>query len=214
MIGSDKRRRSLTGSMVKNKRRATRNRRTREPSGHPEEMYIGIRAGLSPSVWLDDVLDQQLKMHLKKRYRNEGETEATLKITGYLEAIRKNMRWTATKKDMVRWFKLADQQRWDKGFRLTKEEAVARFFTGHGTQPIKSRRPSSFRAKPTTQYYPRPNSSRGKVATKQIGAKRVQKDFEKLMKTIFSMGDNLNKGKKAKMPKVNVSRTVTQYLED
>ena len=214
MIGRDKSRRSLTGKLVKDKRRASRRRRTREPTGNAEEKYIGIRAGLSPSIWLDDVLDQQLKMHLKKEYRNDGETEATLKITGYLEAIRKNMRWTATKKDMVRWFKLADQQRWDKGFRLTKEEAVARFFTGHGTQPIKTLRPSSFRAKPTTQYYPDPGSSRGKVGTKQIGAKKVERDFRKLMETIFSLGDNLNKGKRAKMPKVNVTRTVSQYLDD
>ena len=214
MIGSDKRRRSFTGAKVKEARRKARRRRTREPRGHAEEMYIGIRAGLSPSVWLDDVLDQQLKMHLQKRYRHEGETEATLKITGYLEALKKNMKWRATKQDMVRWFKLADQQRWDKGMRLTKEEAVARFFTGHGTSPIKSRRPSSFMAKPTTQYYPRPGSSTGKVATKQIGARKVQKDFEKLMKTLFSIGDNLNKGKRAKMPKVNVSRTITQYIDD
>ena len=57
MIGRDKSRRSLTGKLVKEKRRASRRRRTRVPTGRAEEAYIGVRAGLSPSIWLNDVLD-------------------------------------------------------------------------------------------------------------------------------------------------------------
>ena len=213
MIGRDKSRRSLTGSLVKNKRRASRRRRTREPTGRAEEKYIGLRAGMSPSIWLDDVLDQQLKMHLHEDYRDNAETEATMKITGYLEATRKAMKWKATKSDMMRWFKLAEAQRWDKGFGLTKADAVARFFTGHGTKSIKSRRPSEFMAKPTTPYYPRRGSSAGKIATRQIGAKQVERDFKKLMETLFSLGDSFNKGK-TKMPKFDVARTISQTIDD
>ena len=40
--------------------------------GRSEESYIGMRAGLSPSLWVDEVLDQQLKLHLRKEYRNEA----------------------------------------------------------------------------------------------------------------------------------------------
>jgi hypothetical protein len=120
------------------------------------------------------------------------------------------MRWKATRKDMVRWFKLADQQRWDKGMRLSKQDAIARFFTGHGTQPIRTRRPSEFMAKRTTRYYPKPGSSAGRIITKQTGARRVQKDFESLMKTLFSLGDSFKKGKRTKMPKVNISRYISK----
>ena len=120
-----------------------------------------MRAGLSPSLWVDEVLDQQLKLHLRKEYRNEA-------------------------------------------------EAVARFFTGHGTAPIKTNIPTEFLAKPTTRYYPKPGSSAGRIITKQTGARRVQKDFEKLMKTLFSLGDSFNKGKRAKMPKVNISRYISK----
>mgnify|MGYP001231485639 FL=1 len=54
-------------------------------------------------------------------------------------------------------------------------------------------------------------SSAGKIRTKQIGAKRVQKDFENLMKQIFMIGEGLRgKGqKKAKMPKVNVTKYIS-----
>ena len=31
-----------------------------------------MRAGLSPPIWVDEVLDQQLKLHLRKEYRNEA----------------------------------------------------------------------------------------------------------------------------------------------
>ncbi len=54
-------------------------------------------------------------------------------------------------------------------------------------------------------------SSAGKIRTKLIGARRVQKDFANLKKQIFMMGERLRgKGqKKAKMPKVNVTKYFT-----
>ena len=209
-IGRDRGRRSITGAKVKDQRKQATRRRKGFPTGNALEKYIGMRAGLSPSIWVDEVLDQQLKLHLRKEYRNEAETVATLKLTGIIESFRKNMRWKATREDYLRWFNLAEKSRWDKGYGLTKADAVARFFTGHGTSPIKTNIPTEFLAKKTTRYYPKPGSSAGRIITKQTGARRVQKDFEKLMKTLFSLGDSFNKGKRAKMPKVNISRYISK----
>jgi len=120
------------------------------------------------------------------------------------------MRWKATREDMLSWFKLAEQSRWEKKYSLTKAEVLARFFTGHGTASIKTLRPSEFMAKRITRYYPQPGSSRGRIITKQTGARRVQKDFENMMKAIFSLGDAFRKGKRTKMPKVNISRYISK----
>jgi hypothetical protein len=209
-IGRDRGRRSITDAKVKDQRKQATRRRTRVPTGNAEEKYIGFRAGVSPKIWLNEVLDQQLKLHLRKEYRNEGETTATLKLTGYIESIKNQMRWKATREDMLRWFKLAEQSRWEKKFGLTKAEAVARFFTGHGTASIKTLRPSEFMAKRTTRYYPKPGSSAGRIITKQTGARWVQKDFESLIKTLFSLGDSFKKGKRAKMAKVSISRYISK----
>ena len=73
-IGRDRGRRSITGAKVKDQRKQATRRRKGFPTGNAEEKYIGFRSGLSPSIWLEEVLDQQLKLHLRKEYRNEGET--------------------------------------------------------------------------------------------------------------------------------------------
>ena len=67
---------------------------------------------------------------------------------------------------------------------------------------IKYIRPHSYEAKPTTQYYPRPGSSAGKIETRIVGAQRVNRDFAKFIKAIFSIGDGM-----AKFPNVKVTRT-------
>ena len=203
MIGRDRGRRSFTGAAIKRARRKATRRRTREPTGTAELKFIGIRAGLSPKVWLDDVLDQQLKMHLRPEYANQKQMGNLLKITGYLEATKKRMKWTATKQDMMRWFALAEKSRWDRGYGLEKEDAIARWIQMKSPKKINIKRPSEFRAKPTTPYFPRRGSSAGKVATKITGDAQVERDFRKLMETLFSLGDNLNKGMKG----VKVKRT-------
>jgi hypothetical protein len=71
-IGRDRGRRSITGAKVKDQRKQATRRRKGFPTGRSEESYIGMRAGLSPSLWVDEVLDQQLKLHLRKEYRNEA----------------------------------------------------------------------------------------------------------------------------------------------
>jgi hypothetical protein len=192
--------------MAKQKRHTGR----RAYSDDAELKYRGIRAGLSPmTFYMGRVLDQQLKMHLGDKYRNEAETEATLKLTGYLQALKTSIKLTATRADMQKFYRLAEKMRWDKGFALSREDAVANLFSRGFKKPkaIKlGSRPAEFRAKPTTPYTPRPGSSKGKIGTKQVGARRVQQNFDKLLKALFSIGGKFNK------PKVSVRRTIQKTL--
>ena len=180
-------------------------KRTREPKGKAREKYIGIRAGFSNNIYLDEVLDQQFRMHLAKEYRNEPETEALLKLSGMLEALKKNFVYTRGKEDMKRFMKLAMNLRLDKKKGLSKAEASARFLSGKQPKPISNEIPTFFKAKPTTPYIPRPGSSAGKVKTTQTGAVKTQKAFEKLLLQLFSLGD--------KLPKPKVTRQISKTID-
>lgn len=190
--------------MAKPKRHTGR----RAYSDDAELKYRGIRAGTSPmKFYMGRVFDQQLKMHLNKRFRNEAETEAVMKLTGHLEALRTSMRLTATRKDMKKYFMLAEKMRWDKKYGLSREDAVANLFSRGLTKPKKielGSRPADFKAKPTTPYFPRPGSSKGKIATKQIGAVKTLAKLEKLLRSLFSLGGNFKK------PRIKVSRTISK----
>ena len=50
----------------------------------------------------------------------------------------------------MRWFALAEKSKWDRKYGLTKEDAIARWFTGKTPKVIQTRRPSEFMAKRTT----------------------------------------------------------------
>ena len=52
----------------------------------------------------------------------------------------------------MRWFALAEKSKWDRKYGLTKEDAIARWFTGKTPKVIQTRRPSEFMAKRTTRY--------------------------------------------------------------
>lgn len=179
-------------------------------SDEAEFKYRTIRAGASPmKFYLGRVLDQQLRTHLQKEYRNESETIHTMKLTGMIEVLRKGMVFRATRKDMKRFFHLAEKMRWDKT--LDRADATALLFS-QGIDAKKKKitlggRPSEFEAKPTTPYVPRPGSSKGKIATEQQGAKITYEKFRKLMIEIFKIGD----GKKAKTPKVSMTRTFKKF---
>ena len=195
----------------------TRSKHSQMPIPESNELkYRTIRRGMRYGLILDEVWEQQLKTHLLPPYRNKGETEATMLLTGYLETLNKAKVWTANKQDMMKWFKMSEKLRWDKGFSLTKAEATANFFSVLSSgRPHKIRtgtRPNDLARRRQYPYYkPRMGSSAGKIRTKQIGARRVQKDFENLMKQIFMIGEGLRgKGqKKAKMPKVNVTKYIS-----
>ena len=83
----------------------------------------------------------------------------------------------------------------------TRREAATRFATGKNPKKIKYIRPKEYYAKQSSQYYPKPGSSEGKIKTKIIGAKRVDKAFADMMKAIFSIGDGM-----ANIPHVKVTR--------
>tara|TARA_B100000315_G_scaffold216641_1_gene216665 strand:- start:380 stop:724 length:345 start_codon:yes stop_codon:yes gene_type:complete len=110
--------------------------------------------------------------------------------------------WRATRADMQRYFNFAEKQKWNKKFKLTRREAVTRFATGKNPKKITYIRPREYFAKPSSQYYPKPGSSEGKIETKIIGAKRVDKAFADMMKAIFSISDGM-----ANIPRVKATRT-------
>ena len=162
------------------------------PRGRAEEKYIGIRTLLSPSNFdsflNDERYDQTLKMALRKEFgENKAETMATMKIGGYMETFKKNLKFTATRKDMQRFFMLVERNRLDRKFGLTKREATARFFSDKNMTPISNRRPSDYEALPSNRYKPRPGSSMGKVRVKQTGAVATEKQLKKVMTQLFTL---------------------------
>ena len=202
VMGRDKARRSFTGQFKKKVLQQAKRKRTRVPRGKAEEKYIALRTGFSPRRRFDEVFDMMLSTHLRDEYVNNAQFNALLSLTGKIEAVRSQMFWRATRADMQRYFALAEKSRYDRKFNLTRKEAATRWLTGKQPKKIKYIRPKSYQAKPTSQYYPRPGSSAGKIKTNIIGAQRVNRDFAKFIKAIFSIGDGA-----AKIPGVKVTRT-------
>jgi len=187
-------------------------KKTRIPK-RQEYKYRTIRRGLGSGLILDEVWAEQLKTHLGGEYRNEAETEAALKLTGFLEVFERNFKFMATKQDMKRMFALSEQRRWDKGFGLSREDAVARLFVDGNPRKINlSSRPSDLQAKRDyPNYVSRYGSSKGKISTTQIGAQKVVKDLKAMLKAIFSIGDGARQ--RANMPKMNVERTISKTID-
>ena len=185
-------------------------RRGGRPRGRAEEKYIGIRTLFSPSNFdsfiNDETYDQTLHMALRKEFgSNNAETLATMKLGGFMETFKKNMKFHATRKDMVRFFRIVERNRIDKKFGLTKREATARFFSDKPYKRISNKRPSEYEAKPGTLYRPRPGSSAGKVRVKQTGAVKTEKEIRKVMEKLFTMME------KAFKPKGKISKNVRTY---
>ena len=94
-------------------------RRGGRPKGRAEEKYIGLRTLFNHSNFdsflNDERYDQTLMMALRKEHgSNNAETMATMKLGGFLETFKKNLKFTATRKDMVRFFKIVESNRLDK----------------------------------------------------------------------------------------------------
>jgi hypothetical protein len=182
-------------------------RRGGRPKGRAEEKYIGIRTLFSPSNFdsfiNDERYDQTLKMALRKEFgENKAETMATMRIGGFLEVFKKNLKFRATRQDMKRFFMLAEKNRLDKKFGLTKREATARFFSDKQMRPISDRRPSDYEARPDNIYRPQKGSSLGKVRVKQSGAVKTEKEIRQVMKQLFTILEG------AFTPKGKVSKNV------
>ena len=199
--GREKTRRSLHAQLRRKAKDKFKRKRTRQPKGRAEEKYISLRTGLSPRKRFDEVFDMLLSTHLRGEYVDNSQFNSLIQLTGKIEATRSQMLWRATRADMQRYFAYSEKQRWDKKFKLTRREASTRFLSGKQPKKIKYIRPQSYQAKPSSQYYPKPHSSEGKIETKIIGAKRVDKAFADMMKAIFSIGDGM-----ANIPHVKVTR--------
>ena len=182
-------------------------RRGGRPKGRAEEKYIGIRTLFSPSNFdsfiNDERYSQTLKMALRKEFgENKAETMATMRLGGFMEVFKKNLKFRATREDMKRFFMLVEKNRLDKKFALTKRDATARFFADKRMKSISERRPSDYEARPDNLYRPRPGSSRGKVRTKQTGAVKTEKAIRQAMKSLFTMLEG------AFTPKGKISKNV------
>ena len=182
-------------------------RRGGRPKGKAEEKYIGIRTLFSPSNFdtfiNDERYSQTLKMALRKEFgENKAETMATMRLGGYIETFKKNLKFTATRQDMKRFFMLVEKNRLDKKFALTKRDATARFFADKKMTPVSNRRPSDYEALLSTRYRPRPGSSVGKVEVKQTGAVKTEKQIHAVMKKLFTLMED------AFTPKGKVSKNV------
>jgi len=187
-------------------------RRGGRPRGRAEEKYIGIRTLFSPtrfdSFLGDERYAQTLHMALRKEFgSNNAETLATMKLGGFMEVFKKNLKFHATRKDMIRFFKLVERNRIDKKFGLTKREATARFFSDEKYKSISKRRPSDYEAKPGTIYRPKPGSSVGKVRVIQKGAVRTEKEIRKVMEQLFMLFEGAFKPKAGVSKNVSVRRT-------
>ncbi len=200
--GREKTRRSLHAQLRRKAKDKFKRKRTRQPKGRAEEKYISLRTGLSPRKRFDEAFDMLLSTHLRGEYVDNSQFNAILSLTGKIDAVRSQMLWRATRADMQRYFAFSEKQKWNKKFKLTRREAAARFLTGKTPKKIKYIRPQSYQAKPSSQYYPKPGSSEGKIKTKIIGAKRVDKAFADMIKAIFSIGEGLEK-----LPHIKVKRT-------
>jgi len=197
-------------------RQSRSRRRGGRPKGRAELNYIGIRSLMSNSLDMDERFDIMLKMALTKRFgEKKTETLYTMKLTGFLDQMKKGLKYSATREDYKRLFIEAEKMRWDKKRGLTKREAVARFFSGKAPKPIKDIRPPEYEAKPGTIYRPRPGSATGMVKTKQTGAEKTFKQIEKAFLQLFTMFDGI-KGSKKRMvkPGLQVTRTVSKTFKD
>ena len=169
--------------------------------------YVTLRSHHSSTFRMDEVLDLMLRTHLEEEYGNDPETIALLKLTGYLNALKLRLKFMATKEDYMRFMALAEKERMDKKFGLTKAEASARFLTGKMPNKISQTfRPADYMGN-NDRYVPKPGSSKGKLGTKQRGAVKTEKQLRKLFEAIFKLGEKHGKKGKTKMPKFDVSRT-------
>ena len=173
-----------------------------------EFLYQSIRSGMSRSNYLfGEVFAKRVRTHLNKRYRNEAEIEALLKLQGGLKLLTKIGRFTQTKGQARAFWHQAEQERYDKKRGLTKEDAATAFLLDRQPRKISALpRPTEMEAKPTTPYYARRGSSRGKVLTQMKGAVQTNKAFEDFVNSLIKLGSSTK-------DKVKVKRTITQSMK-
>ena len=87
---------------------------------------------------MDERFDIMLKTALVKRFgEDKAETLYTMKLTGFLDQMKKGLKYTATREDHKRLFMEAEKMRWDKKRGLTKAEATARLFSGNHLRQLR-----------------------------------------------------------------------------
>ena len=152
-----------------------------------------------------------LKSFLSPHLRNEKESVALMKLSGYVNVLKKALRFTATRADMKRFFNLAEKERFDKIIG-NRADAIARFVTDKKLARVSTDIPPAFLAKPGTPYTPKPGSSAGKQETIQKGAVKVERAFRNMIRSLFSIGGGFNKQKANKFAKT-ISTSFTKTIK-
>ena len=170
-----------------------------------ERLYGAIRSGMSKSkFYVGLVWEQRVRTHFDKRYRNNAEAEALLKLQGGLAMLQKIGRFTQTKGQAQQAWAQAQALRYDKF--LPKPDALTAFVLDTKPRDIPADRPSEFDAKKGSPYYPRRGSSRGKVLTQMKGAVQTNKAFEDFVNSLIKLGSSTK-------DKVKIKRTITQSMK-
>ena len=170
-----------------------------------ERLYVAIRSGMSKSkFYVGLVWEQRVRTHFDKRYRNNAEAEALLKLQGGLKMLQKIGKFTQTKGQAQQAWAQATALRYDKF--LPKSEALTAFVLDTKPKPIHADRPSEFKAKKGSPYYPRYGSSRGKILTRMKGAVQTNKAFTDFVNALIRLGGSTK-------DKVKVKRTITQSMK-
>jgi len=123
---------------------------------------------------------------LNSPYVNPKDVKDLLDLEGGLHRI------TMTRGRAVKLAKLRFQPR--KGYASTKEEVLAKFVSDYkGSLPLDWKRDGNLiRRGPPNK--PKPGSSQGKIGkTRVIGAREAVTNFEKLIRTLMTMGDKRGK---------------------
>ena len=170
-----------------------------------ERLYVSLRSGMSKSkFYVGLVWEQRVRTHFDKRYRNNAEAEALLKLQGGLAMLQKIGKFTQTKGQAQQAWAQAQALRYDKY--LSKPDALTAFALDTKPKRIPADRPSEFDAKKGSPYYPRRGSSRGKVKTTMKGAVQTNKAFTDFVNALIRLGGSTK-------DKVKVKRTITQSMK-
>ena len=178
-------------------------------SRNREAKYISLRGLLGDPNFLNDEEVREIVIYTAglREYQNKGQVEAMMKLSGNINMLRNLGRFTITKDAYKRLLALRDKRRYDK-FTRTRADAIASFMNDKEPHNVNVRRPSRFER---TDGRPRAieqiGSSKGKIAVQYIGFKKVNKDFERMLKEISKLGQFDKKN----MP--NLKKTVEKQIK-
>lgn len=160
-------------------------------SRNREAKYITLRGIFGDTSFLTNDEQREIVLYTAglREYQNKTQVEAMMKLSGNINLLRNLGRFTLTRDAYKRLIALRDKRRYDR-FTQTKADAIASFMNDKKPHNVKVKRPSSFeRTDGQPREIERIGSSRGKISVQYIGFKKVNKDFENMLKQLAKIGD-------------------------